>query len=111
MVRLQREWVAGHRGNAVVEGRDIGTVVFPEADLKVWLLANPGERARRRAEETGQTVIEVQADLARRDRADSGRAISPQTPAGDAIHIDTSNLALQEVVDRILALLARKTGA
>lgn len=106
MVRLQREWVSGHRGSAVVEGRDIGTVVFPEADLKVWLVASPRERARRRSEETGETLIEVEADLVRRDRADSGRAVSPQKPAGDAIHLDTTELSVDEVVERIVALLA-----
>jgi cytidylate kinase len=105
MVRHQREWVAGHRGDAVVEGRDIGTVVFPDADLKVWLVADPRERARRRAEETGESLELVEADLARRDRADSGRAVSPQRPAGDAIHLDTTVLSVDEVVEKIVDLL------
>lgn len=108
MVRHQREWVAGHRGDTVVEGRDIGTVVFPDADLKVWLVADPLERARRRAEETGERLELVEADLARRDRADSRRAVSPQRPASDAIHLDTSNMSVDQVADRILALLGER---
>lgn len=111
MVREQRKWVAGHRANAVVEGRDIGTVVFPDADLKVWLVANPPVRARRRAVETGESIADVEKDLARRDRADSQRTVSPQKPASDAIHLDTSNMGVEQVVERIMAFLPtnRKT--
>jgi cytidylate kinase len=105
MVRHQREWVSGHRGDAVVEGRDIGTVVFPDADLKVWLVANPRVRAVRRSAETGESLSEVEKDLARRDRADATRIFSPQKPAADAIHLDTSNLSVDRVVNKIVELV------
>ena len=106
LVREQRKWVEGKGGaNTVVEGRDIGTVVFPAASLKVWLEASPAERARRRATETGSDLRVVEADLARRDRADSGRAVSPQQPAFDAVHLDTTGLEVDAVVERILDLL------
>jgi cytidylate kinase len=105
LVREQRKWVEGQGANTVVEGRDIGSVVFPDAKLKVWLMASPTERARRRARETGVDLGEVEADLARRDRADSGRAVSPQRPAADAVHLDTTGLSVETVVERILALL------
>jgi CMP/dCMP kinase len=106
LVREQRKWVAGKGGvNTVVEGRDIGTVVFPAAHLKVWLEASPTERARRRAAETGNDLQAVEADLARRDRADAGRAVSPQQPAFDAVHLDTTGLEVDAVVERILELL------
>jgi cytidylate kinase len=111
MVREQRKWVEGHRGDAVVEGRDIGTVVFPDADLKVWLVANPAERARRRAAETGDSIADVEKDLARRDRADSKRTVSPQKPASDAIHLDTSNMGVEQVVERILGMLGAEREA
>ena len=107
LVREQRKWVGGRGGDTVVEGRDIGTVVFPDADLKVWLEASAAERARRRAQETGSDLFAVEADLARRDRADSDRTISPQQPAFDAIHLDTTGLTVEAVVDRILALLSK----
>lgn len=105
IVRHQRQWVSGHHQPAVVEGRDIGTVVFPEALLKVWLEASMSERVRRRAEETGQPETEVEGDLARRDRADSARLASPSKPAADAIHLDTTNLGVDSVVERIVAML------
>ncbi|MGQ0849485.1 MAG: (d)CMP kinase [Actinomycetota bacterium] len=105
MVRHQRQWVAGHRRPAVVEGRDIGTVVFPNARVKVWLVASAAERARRRAIETGDNREQVAADLAKRDRFDSSRRVSPQKPAADAIHIDTTNLSIDRVVERIAVLL------
>jgi cytidylate kinase len=105
IVRQQRQWVASQHLPAVVEGRDIGTVVFPDALLKVWLEASPVERVRRRASETGQQLNEVEKDLARRDLADSGRAASPLKPASDAVHLDTTSLAVEAVVDRIIAML------
>jgi cytidylate kinase len=101
MVALQRAWVADQGGSAVVEGRDIGTVVFPEAELKVWLTADPAERARRRALETGADQRVVAADLVRRDQYDASRPISPQRPAEDAVVIDTTGLSIEEVVERI----------
>jgi cytidylate kinase len=106
LVREQRKWVAGKGGaNTVVEGRDIGTVVFPAAYLKVWLEASSAERARRRAAETGSDLQVVETDLARRDLADAGRAVSPQRPAFDALHLDTTGLEVDAVVERILDLL------
>lgn len=105
LVRHQRQWVARHPGPVVVEGRDIGSVVFPDADLKIWLIASSAERARRRAAETGQAKEVVAADLARRDAADSTRTASPQKPAADAISVDTTNLALETVVERIAHMI------
>ncbi|MGH8958175.1 MAG: (d)CMP kinase [Acidimicrobiia bacterium] len=109
LVRHQRQWVAGHPGPVVVEGRDIGSVVFPDADLKIWLLASSAERARRRAAETGEAVAVVAADLARRDEADSGRPASPQKPAADAVWVDTTNLAIDTVVERIAAMIEQQS--
>jgi cytidylate kinase len=105
LVRHQRQWVAAHSESVVVEGRDIGSVVFPDADLKIWLMASLAERARRRAAETGEAVAAVAADLARRDQADSNREASPQKPAPDAVWVDTTNLAIDFVVERIVAMI------
>ena len=105
MVALQRGWVARHGGDVVVEGRDIGTVVFPDANLKIWLSASAEERARRRALQTKRDHESVRKELDRRDRADSGRKASPLTPADDAIHLDTTAMTAEEVVDRIMALI------
>ena len=109
MVSHQRAWVARHGGDVVVEGRDIGTVVFPEADLKIWLSASAEERARRRALQTGEDPAVVMKELDRRDRADSGRKVSPLTPAEDAIHLDTTGMTVDQVVDRIMTLIGSKT--
>ena len=109
MVSHQRAWVARHGQDVVVEGRDIGTVVFPEADLKIWLSASAEERARRRALQTGENPGVVMKELDRRDRADSGRKVSPLTPAEDAIHLDTTGMTVEEVVDRIVTLIDPKT--
>lgn len=110
LVRAQRAWVAAHRRDVVVEGRDIGTVVFPNADLKVWLTATTRERARRRSRETGEALEAVEADLARRDRIDSLRTASPQRPASDAIHLDTSDLSIEQAVHRIAAMIPEPAG-
>ncbi len=104
MVRRQREWAA-LRGGGVVEGRDIGTVVFPDADLKVYLTAGDSERARRRSAETGGEQETVAADMARRDQTDSTRGVSPLEPAGDAVVLDTSDLSVDEVVEQVLRRL------
>ncbi|HKY49293.1 MAG TPA: (d)CMP kinase [Acidimicrobiia bacterium] len=109
MVSHQRMWVARHGQDAVVEGRDIGTVVFPEADLKIWLSASALERARRRARQTGEDPEAVMKDLDRRDRADSTRKFSPLAPASDAIRLDTTGMTVEEVVDRIVALINAET--
>ena len=104
MVRRQRAWVA-ERGGGVVEGRDIGSVVFPQARVKVFLTADPEERARRRAAEAGEAVA---TDIARRDEADSTRQHSPLTAADDAVTIDTTDREIDDVVDEILGLVAQR---
>lgn len=109
MVALQREWVAAHPEGAVVEGRDIGTVVLTDAPVKVFLTADPVERARRRAAETGGEEGEVAVALDRRDRFDSGREASPLRPAEDASVIDTTSLEIEEVVELVVEL-ARRAG-
>jgi cytidylate kinase len=114
MVELQRELAAA---GAVIEGRDIGTVVAPDAAVKVFLDADPAVRAARRAGEAetgvraagGDVVSAVAADLARRDRLDSSRATSPLQAAADAVHLDSSALSADEVIARVLEL-ARQAG-
>jgi CMP/dCMP kinase len=97
---------ARERGGAVVEGRDIGTVVLPDAELKVFLLADPEERARRRARQTGREgeLDRIREAISRRDRQDSEREASPLKPAPDAVVLDTTTLDLKEVVSRVLDL-------
>ena len=97
---------ARERGGAVVEGRDIGTVVLPDAELKVFLLADPEERARRRARQTGREgeLDRIREAISRRDRQDSEREASPLKPAPDAVVLDTTALDLEEVVSRVLDL-------
>jgi cytidylate kinase len=92
MVRRQRRWAQEH-GGGVIEGRDIGTVVFPDAELKVFLTASEPERARRRNEE---------AEVAQRDRRDATRATSPMQPAPDALVLDTTGMAVDDVVALVL---------
>jgi cytidylate kinase len=110
VVGRQQEWVARRGGCAVVEGRDIGTVVFPDAQVKVFLTAETGERARRRArdaEAAGQSQETIAAELASRDHRDSTREVSPLRAAPDATIIDTSHLQAGEVIDTILRLVAK----
>src|SRR5918998_51010 len=92
-------------GDWVAEGRDIGTVVAPDAEVKVFLTASPEERARRRAAELGTDVETVQRDQALRDAQDTGRAHSPLRRAPGAIELDTSGLGVDEVVERIVELV------
>ncbi len=103
MVAEQRRLL--HDGNWVAEGRDIGTVVVPDAGLKVFLTADPAERARRRAAEIGADVQTVLAEQAIRDERDATRADSPLLAADDAVTVDTTGLTIDEVVDRIVGLL------
>lgn len=97
----------GRAGNYVVEGRDIGTVVFPEAEVKVFLTASDEERAHRRVRQNVDRGIgsidydEVLADLQRRDEHDSSRATSPLRPAEDAVHIDSTDAYIEDVIERI----------
>jgi cytidylate kinase len=107
LVQRQREWVAA-RGGAVVEGRDIGSVVFPEAPLKLYVTASPRVRAERRVGEIGGSVDEVEAAIIARDRKDSTRAHSPLTETDDAVVVDTTGMTIDEVVEHILGLLAHE---
>ena len=107
LVRRQREW-AHERAGGVLEGRDIGTVVFPDAVLKVYLDARPEVRAERRAAEVSDLDYEtVAADMARRDALDQGRQADPLRLADDAIMLDTSDMTIDEIV----AELARRIDA
>lgn len=106
LVRAQREWIAIH-GGGVVEGRDIGTVVAPDALLKIYLVASEEERARRRQEQDGATEASgdldaTQAAIRRRDAIDSGRAASPLAAAADAVVLDTTGLSVEGVVDEVV---------
>jgi len=102
----QRQWVA-KRGGGVMEGRDIGTVVFPEARLKVYLDASPEVRAARRSKEVSDLSYEtVATDLARRDALDQNRTHDPLRTASDAVTIDTSDLTVDQIVDAIMGHLA-----
>ncbi len=105
LVDLQRNWVADQESRAEVEGRDIGSVVFPDATLKIYLDARPEIRARRRALQRGEDVAAVEEDLERRDRLDSSRTASPLMVADDAVVIDTSEMTLDQVVDRIVSMV------
>ncbi len=105
LVEMQRELIAG--GDWVAEGRDIGTVVAPDAEVKVFLTASPEERARRRAEQEGRIVDDVLAEQRERDARDEGRAHSPLKAADDAVDLDTTGLDIDEVVARIVALVPR----
>jgi cytidylate kinase len=105
LVDLQRNWVADQESRAVVDGRDIGSVVFPDATLKIYLDARPEIRARRRALQRGEDVAAVEEDLERRDRLDSSRTASPLMVADDAVVIDTSEMTLDQVVDRIVSMV------
>jgi cytidylate kinase len=117
LLDLQRRLAlaAGNAG-AVLEGRDIGTVVFPDADVKFFLTASVEERARRRhaelqAKGDPQSLDEVLADQLRRDRDDSERAVAPLRPAPDAVVVDTTATPLAAVVDRIVRDVETRRGA
>jgi CMP/dCMP kinase len=110
LVDAQRKIILG-AGCIVVEGRDIGAVVAPDANLKVYLTATAYERARRRSHETAAELAATTVELARRDRLDSTRAVDPLRPAPDALVLDTTELGIDEVVARLRALLARGVPA
>ena len=113
LVRRQREMGAG--GGVVMEGRDIGTVVFPAADVKIYLDASPEERARRRAADPAHAssrsgrVDDVATALAARDALDRTRKASPLTVADDAVQVDTTGVPIEEVVERVLAVVEGRT--
>jgi cytidylate kinase len=100
LVARQRELIRS--GDYVAEGRDIGTVVAPDAELKVFLTASPRERARRRAEQLGADVEEVLREQEQRDERDATRKHSPLQPAGDALRVETDGLSVDEVTQRIV---------
>jgi len=111
LVRQQRHM--GHGGAVVMEGRDIGTVVFPAADLKVYIDASAEERARRRANDPAHTgsqsnIANVRSDMAARDQSDSTRKVAPLLKADDAIYIDTTSMPIADVVDQVLQLVQVK---
>lgn len=112
-VSLQRK-IAGDARNknqgVVLEGRDIGSVVLPDADLKIYLTASVQERARRRSLETGRSVVDLEREISQRDLADSTRADSPLIQAADAVLVDSSNLTFDQVLEQFLEL-ARNAGA
>ncbi len=100
----QREWVRQHHGG-VIEGRDIGTVVFPEATLKVYLTASPLVRATRRVEQNGGDVKAIAVAITERDHMDSTRVDSPLREASDSVVIDTSDRTVDEVVAQLVELV------
>lgn len=111
LLDLQHEAIAGAlaTGGIVVEGRDIGTVVAPDADVKVFLTADASARAARRtAEEGGSDVAATESSLLARDRIDSTRTASPLTMAEDAVHVDSTPYTLEEVVDLIVGLVGAR---
>lgn len=105
LVQMQRALIAA--GDWVAEGRDIGTVVAPAAEVKVYLTASPEERARRRAAQDGRPVEAVLAEQRERDARDETRATSPLRAAADAVQLDTTGLSIDEVVRRTVALVPR----
>ena len=100
----QRQWIADHNGG-VVEGRDIGSVVFPDATLKVYIVATPLVRAERRVAQHGGDVAEIARAIAERDERDSTRADSPLRQTPDAVVVDTSNRSVDQIVADIRTLL------
>lgn len=109
-VLVERQRALGRPGGVVMEGRDIGTVVFPDADVKIYLDASPDERARRRAADPAHGgsphgLAEVATALAARDQSDQTRAASPLTIAADAIVVDTTGVPVDDVVRRVLAIV------
>ncbi|MEX1005710.1 MAG: (d)CMP kinase [Acidimicrobiia bacterium] len=107
LVSKQQQWVADRGGSAVVEGRDIGTVVFPDAPVKLFLTADEAERARRRAAERGEDPSAHLEAIRRRDAIDGSRRVSPMTAAEDAVVVDTTDMTVGEVVERICGLAAQ----
>lgn len=105
----QRQWIETN-GGGVVEGRDIGTVVFPDAMLKVFLWASPTVRATRRVDQTGDDFDEVVRNITERDRIDSTRSDSPLRPADDAVSLDSSSITVGDVVATIVQHFQERDG-
>ncbi|MFI6105629.1 (d)CMP kinase [Streptomyces sp. NPDC051310] len=109
---LQRSIAAGAEHGIVVEGRDIGTTVLPDADLKIFLTASPEARAARRSGELqGADVHATREALIKRDAADSSRKTSPLAKADDAVEVDTTDLTLQQVIECVVTLVEEKRAA
>ena len=108
MRRRQRAW-GEERGGGVIEGRDIGTVVFPDASLKLFLTASPRVRAERRVAESGGDVDEIEKQIRERDRIDSTRADSPLAESSDSVVLDTTARTVEGVIDEILVLLGARS--
>jgi len=107
MRKQQRAWIRAHSGG-VVEGRDIGTVVFPDALVKIFLTASPEERARRRVLQSGGDVEAIASAIAERDQLDSSREDSPLRPHEDSIIVDSSALSIDDVVDAIAQVFTQR---
>ncbi len=116
-VLVARQRLLGEGGGVVMEGRDIGTVVFPFADVKIYLDATADERARRRAADAAHTggresgLAGVQSDLQDRDRTDTTRAVAPLSLAPDAVYVDTTGMPVEAVVDRVMRLVGERLRA
>lgn len=115
-ILAKRQRTLGNGGGVVMEGRDITTVVFPDADVKIYVDATPEERARRRAHDPAHTggqegtLAGLQEELRARDQSDSTRAVAPLTLAPDATYIDTTGMPIESVVSRVLAIVKQKLG-
>lgn len=113
---VARQRALGEDRGVVMEGRDIGTVVFPDADVKVYLDASAEERARRRATDPAHTggqagnLAGLQSELQARDQSDSTRLVAPLTLADDAIYVDTTAMPIDRVVERVMQILTEKLG-
>jgi CMP/dCMP kinase len=114
-VLVERQRALGRSGGVVMEGRDIGTVVFPDADVKIYLDASPDERARRRAADPAhggspKALADVATALAARDQSDQTRAASPLTIAPDAVVVDTTGVSVDDVVERVLRIVRSRNN-
>lgn len=103
------------RNSVVMDGRDIGTVILPDADVKIFMVASPEARAERRTKELAEKGIaanyeDVLREMKERDAQDSGRAIAPAIPAPDAVHLDNSGMTVEQSVDAVIAIIEQKTG-
>jgi cytidylate kinase len=112
LVRMQRQFAAG-RQRIVTEGRDQGTVAFGDADIKFYLTADPAERARRRQAEQrtkgkDESLERIRKALEERDKSDESRAVGPLKPAEDAIVVDTTNLSIEQVVEKLLQFVKER---
>lgn len=111
LVLMQRQFAAAHQ-NIVTEGRDQGTVAFADADIKFFLTAEPAERARRRHAELrdkdDSSLEQIQRDIEERDNSDRSRTVGPLKPAGNAIVVDTTNLSIEQVVNKLLKFVKEK---